>query len=103
MRKSVRVPASIANLGPGLDTVALAVNLFLRLRVQRARNPLDRCALRFHFRNLILSGDTLIERAFRHLAGDRPFRSLDVFVESEIPMRSGLGSSAAAVAAGFPP
>jgi homoserine kinase len=101
MRRSIRVPASIANLGPGLDTLALAVNLYLRLRVQRTRNPLDRSALRFHFRNLILNGENLIERGFRHLAGDRAFPSLDVYVDSAIPLRSGLGSSSAAVVAGF--
>jgi len=33
---AITVPASIANLGPGLDTLALAVSLYLRVRVRRA-------------------------------------------------------------------
>jgi homoserine kinase len=100
MRKTISMPASIANLGPGLDTLALAVNLYLKLRIRSLGSP-NGSALSFHFRNLELRGENLIERAFRQLAGDRPFPSLDIEVETGVPLRSGLGSSSAAIAAGF--
>jgi homoserine kinase len=96
----ISVPASIANLGPGLDTLALAVRLFLHLRVRKSCQP-GAGRLHFHFRNIELHGENLIERAFYHLAARRRFPSVDVEVETEIPLCSGLGSSAAAVAAGF--
>ena len=95
---TIRVPASIANLGPGLDTLALAVSLHLRARVSRADGV---NSLRFDFGGLELAGENLIERAFRRLAGEREFPSLDIAVETEIPLRSGLGSSSAALVAGF--
>lgn len=95
---AISVPASIANLGPGLDALALAVNLYVRLRVRRAAGTNQ---LRFHFVNLELQGENLIERAFLALAGTRRFPALEVDVRTGIPLRSGLGSSAAAVAAGF--
>jgi homoserine kinase len=95
---TLRVPASIANLGPGLDTLALAVTLYLHVRVRRAEGV---NALHFDFGGLNLTGENLIERGFRKLAGGREFPSLHISVESEIPLRSGLGSSSAALVAGF--
>jgi homoserine kinase len=95
---TIAVPASIANLGPGLDTLALAVTLYLRVRVRRARG-VNR--LRFDFGKLKLAGENLIETGFRRLAGAREFPSLDIAVETDIPLRSGLGSSSAALVAGF--
>jgi homoserine kinase len=96
----ISVPASIANLGPGLDTLALAVRLFLHLHVRKSRQP-GAGGLHFHFRNIELQGENLIERAFHHLAARRRLPSVDIEVETEIPLCAGLGSSAAAVAAGF--
>jgi homoserine kinase len=95
---SISVPASIANLGPGLDTLALAVSLYLRVRVRPGKGT---NRLQFRFVNVELQGENLIERGFRRLAGEREFPSLDIEVETDIPLRSGLGSSSAAVAAGF--
>jgi homoserine kinase len=95
---TIAVPASIANLGPGLDTLALAVTLYLRVHVRRVKGA--NC-LRFHFGDLELAGENLIETAFRRLAAGRDFPSLDIAVETEIPLRSGLGSSSAALVAGF--
>ncbi len=95
---TITVPASIANLGPGLDTLALAVSLYLRVRVRRAEGS---NRLKFHFGELQLDGENLIEQAFRRLANGREFPSLDIEVETDIPLRSGLGSSSAAMVAGF--
>lgn len=96
----IKVPASIANLGPGFDTLAVAVQLYLRLRVKK----LPGCGeLHFRFLDHQLHGENCIERAYRSLAGadfDR-LPSLSVEVRSEIPMRAGLGSSAAATVAGL--
>jgi homoserine kinase len=95
---SISVPASIANLGPGLDTLALAVSLYLRVRVRRVEGH---NRLQFRFVNMELQGENLIESGFRRLAGGAEFPSLEIAVETDIPLRSGLGSSSAAVAAGF--
>jgi homoserine kinase len=96
----IRVPGSIANIGPGFDTLAVAVQLYLTLRV---RVMPGEGALRFEFVNQRLDGENYIERAFRFIAARHhfPIPSLDVTVESDIPMKGGLGSSAAATVAGL--
>ena len=96
----IKVPASIANLGPGFDTLAVAVQLYLRLRAKVVPGEGE---LHFQFVGSQLDGENYIERAFRFLANQRsrPFPSLSIEVQSEIPMKSGLGSSAAATVAGL--
>jgi homoserine kinase len=96
----IRVPASIANLGPGFDTLAVAVNLYLTLSVTPAPGQGE---VHFHFPDFPIDGENYIERAFRFAAQQRSldFPSLEVTVRTEIPMRSGLGSSAAATVAGL--
>jgi len=96
----IRVPASIANLGPGFDTLAVAVELYLNLSVTIAGGVNQ---LRFEFPDCQIDGENYIERAFQFAARQRAvdFPSLHVVVRSDIPMRSGLGSSAAATVAGL--
>lgn len=96
----ISVPASIANLGPGFDTLAVAVQLYLRLRVKIAPGTNQ---LQFRFLNAQIDGENYIERAFLFLARQRgaEFPSLDIDVETDIPTKSGLGSSAAATVAGL--
>ena len=99
-RFEIRVPASIANLGSGFDTLAVAVQLYLRLNVRVVSGTDD---LTFRFLDCVVDGENYIERAFRFLAsqqgGSHP--SLEIDVRSEIPMKGGLGSSAAATVAGL--
>lgn len=99
-RFSLAVPGSIANLGPGFDTLAVAVQLYLHLDVSVISG---RDELRFRFLDCPIEGDNYIERAFRFLASQRggSHPSLQVDVRSDIPLKGGLGSSAAATVAGL--
>ncbi len=100
MPLEIRVPASIANLGPGFDTLAVAVQLYLNLCVTELKGTNE---LQFDFNGLKIDGENYIERAFQFAARQRgsSFPSLHVAVHTDIPMRSGLGSSAAATVAGL--
>ena len=118
----LRIPGSIANIGPGFDTLAVAVQLYLTLRVRREPeepgthpilfgkyNPSTPTTgvlgtpLNFHFVDQKLEGENYIERAFRFIAERHkfPIPPLVIQVESDIPMKGGLGSSAAATVAGL--
>ena len=65
----IKVPASVANLGPGFDTLAVAVQLYLCLRVKPKPG---RGKLEFRFVGQQLCGENYVERAFRFLARQNP-------------------------------
>ncbi|MGH9315312.1 MAG: homoserine kinase [Vicinamibacterales bacterium] len=96
------VPGSISNLGPALDTLSVAVELYLRVRIVDVR-PSAPDALEFDFVGRPLVGENRIETAFRHARAHAgtPAPGLRVEVRSDIPMRAGLGSSGAATIAGL--
>jgi homoserine kinase len=96
------VPASISNLGPGFDALSVAVQLYLRVRILEVR-PSSPGALEFRFVNGPVPGENRIDAAFRHARAciGTPAPGLSVEVRSDVPARSGLGSSAAATIAGF--
>ena len=101
--RQIAVPGSVANLGPGFDALSVAVQLYLTLDVVDVR-PGAPGQLQFTFvGGPPLVGENRIERAFR-LAAERfggTTPGLVVEVRTEIPMRAGLGSSAAATVAGL--
>jgi homoserine kinase len=99
----VAVPASIANLGPGLDTLGLAVALYLRVRVTKVVDD-GAGRLNCDFCDGPIGGPNRIQQGFDALGAAgrrRRLPSLDVEVRSDIPLRGGLGSSAAATIAGI--
>ncbi|MEA2412930.1 MAG: homoserine kinase [Thermoleophilaceae bacterium] len=93
-RRVVRVPASSANLGPGYDAMAAALGFYLELEVEETGAFAVECDLP----GVPLDRSNLCVRAFEalHPAGDVTFR-----IRSEIPVSSGLGSSAAAIVSGL--
>jgi homoserine kinase len=93
-RRVVRVPASSANLGPGYDVMAAALDLFLELEVEETGEySFDPAGL-----DVPTGRDNLIVRAFEslHSADGIAFR-----LKQTIPLGRGLGSSAAAIVAGL--
>ncbi len=97
----VVVPGSIANLGPGLDTLGLAVGLYLRVSITRVTKD-GRGRLTCRFANGPIGGPNRIEEGFAALGPiGRGTPSLELDVRSDIPLRGGLGSSAAATIAGL--
>jgi homoserine kinase len=98
----IAVPASAANLGPGFDALAVALQIYLRLHVCEVLDG-PTGGLSFDLCGTALTGDNYIERAFRAMARAEglEFPSLAVEVRTDIPMKGGLGSSAAATVAGL--
>jgi homoserine kinase len=89
-----RAPASTANLGPGFDALALAVDRYVEVEVE----PAPRLTVRSEGEGAGLSDDAghLAARVAMDVAGhDR----LAITVRSQIPVARGLGSSAALAAA----
>lgn len=98
----IRLPATSANLGPGFDTIALALNLHLditaeasdRYSIQATGRDADQCmSLR---NNLVIS---VYEKVLRNEGRDP--QPLAMKMVNEIPLGMGCGSSAAARLAGI--
>jgi homoserine kinase len=93
-RRVVRVPASSANLGPGYDVMAAALGFYLELEVEETGSFSVEC----DSPGVPCDRSNLCVRAFEAL---HPADGLSFKIRSEIPVSSGLGSSAAAIVAGL--
>lgn len=101
---TVQAPASTANLGPGFDCLALALDLHLHVTVK----PLDHGA-----EQLIVAGEGAdeigldagnrfligLEHGLQEFGLEPPVMRIEM--DNEIPLARGLGSSAAACVAGL--
>jgi len=89
----VKAPASSANLGPGFDSFAAALDLRLELEVEET----GRFAVETEL-PVQRGRENLCVRAFERL---HPADGMTFRIRSEIPLVGGLGSSAAAIVAGM--
>ncbi|HGE5781200.1 homoserine kinase [Bacillus pseudomycoides] len=93
----VRVPASTANVGPGFDSVGIALSLYLEVAVKEQ-------SAHWH---VIHSFDSSIPNDERNLIVSTALKvcpslsSYIIEVTSNIPLTRGLGSSASAIVAGI--
>lgn len=101
---AIIVPATSANLGCAFDCAALALNLYLRLRIA----PPRRSGLEISYRGpeperVPLDDSNLVARAIHrvaaHARAEVPHARIEI--DNEIPVGVGLGSSAAAIVAGI--
>jgi homoserine kinase len=99
----LRVPASAANLGPGFDTLALALDLHNELTVEVTDGELEIQVEGEGEGRLPTDASNMIVRAayrfFRALEIHPP--GLRIRSTNGIPLGSGLGSSAAAIVSGL--
>jgi homoserine kinase len=99
---SFRVPAGTSNLGAGFDTLGLALEIYLRVRIELSSKR-EIVALGLDAAEIPTTADNLIVRVANRVATLRnrelpPFR---MTIANEIPLARGLGSSAAAIIAGI--
>lgn len=89
-----RAPASSANLGPGYDTLAVALNLYVEVEIDDA----EKLSVHAEGEGCELPTDAshLAARVARQVRGDD---RMAIRVRSQIPVGRGLGSSAALAAA----
>jgi homoserine kinase len=98
---TVRVPASSANLGPGFDSLGLALGVYLTCRFRRS----DSLSIRAEGRDAaqISTGpDNLIWQTAVAVGADlrSPMPPIELEIRNDIPLGKGMGSSAAALTAG---
>jgi homoserine kinase len=99
----VRVPATVANLGPGFDALGAAIRMHLEIEIEPRRDSIDVMVEGEGAEQLPQDDTNLVLRsmsAFFDHVGRRP-PGYAVRVRNPIPLASGLGSSAAAVVGGL--
>ncbi|MGK9221546.1 MULTISPECIES: homoserine kinase [unclassified Microbacterium] len=99
----VRVPATSANLGPGFDTLGLALSAYDELTVTALpESELEIEVTGSGAEEIPRDESHLIVRAIRHVFADagRPAPGLRLVAHNGVPHGRGLGSSGAAVSAG---
>jgi homoserine kinase len=102
---AVAAPGSTANLGPGFDTLGLALRLYTRVRIASVDDE-GGGTLRWQFETGEPGGENLVAVAFERAAvamrtAIDSLPSLTLQVTSDIPLRAGLGSSGSAIVAGL--
>jgi homoserine kinase len=98
----LKIPGSTSNLGPGFDTLGLAINLFLHIKAE----PSDKLYI-----TVSGEGEKEIEKASKNLVYQsykKYFQCINeeilpvkLSLKNEIPLKKGLGSSGAAIVGGL--
>lgn len=100
----VKVPATTANLGPGFDTLGLALSLYDELTVTVREQPGASVSVKGVGEGEVPVDDTnLVVRSILHTfeAYGQPLPGLDLIARNIIPHGRGLGSSGAAIVSGI--
>lgn len=98
----ITAPGSTANLGPGFDSIGLALNCYTTIEVQES-NSWNFIALSPELKGIPEGKENLIYKAadFVAEAVNQTLPPCQVEVTSDIPLSRGLGSSAAAIMVGI--
>ncbi len=95
----VRVPATTANLGPGFDTLGLALDLYNDYYFEELSSGVEILGVEKRYANRDNLVYQALEKACQLL--DYRFQGIRIDFKSSIPIARGLGSSAACIVAGI--
>ncbi len=99
----IRVPATVANMGPGFDFLGMGAGVYLSMKVSPVSSGEGSFSFLIRGNRIDLPPEkNILPEALRRgaaLAGGT-LPAADIIVESGIPLKKGLGSSAAARVAG---
>lgn len=94
----IKVPASTANIGPGFDTLGLALNLYNIYEFEEIENGLiiEGCPEEYQNEN------NLVYKSFMVVAKEvgKEIKGLKIKMKTNIPVSRGLGSSSACIVGG---
>ncbi len=98
----IRVPATSANLGPGFDCLGLAIDLWNEIAFEKG-SQLKFRATGEGAEKLNKGSKNLLTKAYTRLfeVCGRKMNGVHIAARNEVPMSSGLGSSAAAIVGGL--
>lgn len=98
----ITVPASSANLGPGFDSIGVALNLYLTLEVEKSEKW-ECYSTSEELKDFPSDEQNFICQIALQTAAKygRDLHPCKIKVESDIPLARGLGSSASAIIAGI--
>jgi len=101
-RMMIKVPASTANLGPGFDSMGLALDLYLTLEIEKSKewHVYSLCE---EIKDFPTSEDNFMVQVALKTAAHYgvELTPCKIKVDSDIPLARGLGSSASAIVAGI--
>ena len=94
----IKVPASSANLGPGFDTLGIALNIYDTFTFEEIPEGLEIIGCDQHYNN----EDNLIYLSMIKALAEMDYKisGVRITVDSDIPISNGLGSSAACIVGG---
>lgn len=99
----VKVPASTANLGPGFDTIGMALNLYTWIEMGIADDETTITLLGEQMNGVSTDKTNLVykvaQEVFARAGVEHP--ELTITMYSDIPLTRGLGSSASAIVGGL--
>lgn len=98
MKVTVCVPASTANLGPGYDSLGMALSLYAKFTFEPAETlRIEGCSEAYR------NADNLVMQGFRKVCekAGRPVPAVHLVIDSEVPVARGLGSSSTCIAGGM--
>lgn len=103
MKVKVKIPATSANIGPGFDSMGLALGLYNYVTAEETGRGLQIDVLDASQKFLARDERNLVYRAMRRIFDEVGYRpaGLRLTLENNVPITRGLGSSSAGIVGGL--
>lgn len=96
----IKVPATTANIGPGFDTLGLALNLYNKFYISEIKEGIDIVGCDDEYKNKDNLVYTSMKYFYNKVSPNKIPNGIKIEIKSNIPVSRGLGSSATCIVAG---